>query len=107
MAVETSGAISSEIFSQMSRKLEEMQTSLNSKILDAFNAVIERKVLPSIKIAVKTQNSDKVQIWTFGQMDCIQVIPARFVLSMTFSQIDCIQKTSATWLRMFKIIFPG
>ena len=37
MTVETNRAISSEISSQMSRKLEEMQTSLNSHILDAIN----------------------------------------------------------------------
>ena len=43
----------------MSRKHEKMQTSLKSHILQAINAVIERKVLPSIKNAVKTQNSAK------------------------------------------------
>ena len=48
-----------EISSQISRKLEEMQTSLNSHILDAINAVIEREVLPGIKNAVKTHNSAK------------------------------------------------
>ena len=59
LTVETSRAISSEVSSQMSRKLEETQTSLSSHILDAINAVIGRKVLPRIKIAVKTQNSAK------------------------------------------------
>ena len=59
MTGETSRAINSKISSQMSRKLEEVQTSLNSQILDAINAVIERKVLPSIKIAVKTENPAK------------------------------------------------
>ena len=59
MTVETSRAISSEISSQKSRKLEEMQTSLNSHILDAINAVIDRNVLPSIKNAFKTQSSAK------------------------------------------------
>ena len=59
MTVETSRAISSEISLQMSRKLEEMQTNLNSHILDAINAVIEGKVLPSIKNAVKIENSVK------------------------------------------------
>ena len=57
LTVETSRAISSEISSQMSRKLEEIQTNLNSQILDAINSAIEDKVLPSIKIAVKSQNS--------------------------------------------------
>ena len=59
MTVETSRAIISDISSQMSRKLEEMQTNLNSHILDTINTVIERKVLPSIKNAVKNQNSAK------------------------------------------------
>ena len=37
MTVETSRAISSEISSQMSRKIEEMQTGLNSQIFDVIN----------------------------------------------------------------------
>ena len=57
MTVETCRAINSEISSQMSRKFEEMQTSLNSHILDAINTVIENRVLPSIINAVKSQYS--------------------------------------------------
>ena len=57
MTVESSRGISSAISSQMSKKLEEMQTNLNYHILDAINAVIEGKVLPSIKNGVKIQNS--------------------------------------------------
>ena len=59
LTVETSRAISSEISSQMSKKLEEIQANLKSQILDVINSAIEDKVLPSIKIAVKSQNSDK------------------------------------------------
>ena len=59
LTVETSRAISSEISSQMSKKFEEIQTNLNSQILDVNNAAIETKVLPSIKNAVKSQNSAK------------------------------------------------
>ena len=59
LTVETSRAISSEISSQMSKKLEEKQANLNSQILDIINSAIEDKVLPSIKIAVKPQNSAK------------------------------------------------
>ena len=59
LTVETSRAISSEISSQMSKKLEEIQANLNSQILDVINSAIEDKVLPSIKIAVKSQNSAK------------------------------------------------
>ena len=59
LTVETSRAISSEISSQMSRKFEEMQTSLNSQILEVINTAIDTRVLPSIKNAVKRQNSAK------------------------------------------------
>ena len=54
LTVETSRAINSEISSQMSEKFEEIQTNLNSQILDVNNAAIETKVLPSIKNAVKS-----------------------------------------------------
>ena len=53
----TSKAISSEISSQMSRKFEEMQTSLNSHTLDTINTAIEKRVLPGVKNAVKKQSS--------------------------------------------------
>ena len=59
LTIETSRAISSEISSQMSRKFQEMQTSLNSQILDVINTAIDTRVLPSIKNAVKRQNSAK------------------------------------------------
>ena len=59
LTVETSRAISSEVSSQVSRKFEEMQTSLNSHILDVINTAIEKSMLPSIKIAVGGQNSAK------------------------------------------------
>ena len=60
LTIETSRAISSEISSQMSRKFQEMQTSLNSQILDVINTAIDTRVLPSIKNAVKTQNLAKI-----------------------------------------------
>ena len=60
LTVETSRAISSEISTQMSKKFEELQTNLNSQILDVINAAIENKVLPGIKNAVKTQSSAKI-----------------------------------------------
>ena len=59
MTVETSRAISSEVSSQMSRKFEEMQSSLNSQILDVINYAIDTRVLPSIQNAVRGQNSAK------------------------------------------------
>ena len=57
LTVETSRAISSEISSQMSKRLEEMQSSLNSQILEVINTAIETRVLPSIKNVVGRQNS--------------------------------------------------
>ena len=59
LTVATSGATISEISTEMSRKFEEMQTNLNSQILDVINAAIENKVLPGIRNAVKTQSSAK------------------------------------------------
>ena len=59
LTVETRRAISSEISSQMSRKFEEMQSSLNSQILDVINTSIDTRVLPSNKNAVRRQNSAK------------------------------------------------
>ena len=59
LTVETSRAISSENSSQMSRKFQEMQTSLNSQILDVINTAIDTRVLSSIKNAVRRQNSAK------------------------------------------------
>ena len=59
LTVETSRAISSEVASQMSRKFEEMQSSLNSQILDVINTAIDTRVLPSIKNAVRRQASAK------------------------------------------------
>ena len=58
ITVETSRAISS---SQMSKRFGEVQTNLNSQILDVINAAIETKLLLSIKNAVKErQNSAKI-----------------------------------------------
>ena len=59
LTLETSRAISSEISSQMWRKFQEMQTSLKSQILDVINTAIDTRVLPSIKNAVRRQNSAK------------------------------------------------
>ena len=59
LTIETSRVISSEISSQMSRKFQEMQTSLSSQILDVINTAIDTRVLPSNKNAVRRQNSAK------------------------------------------------
>ena len=57
ITAETSRAKNSEISSQMSRKLEEMRSDLNSHILNAIDAAIEEKVIPSIRNALESQNS--------------------------------------------------
>ena len=59
LTVETSKVISSEISSQVSRKFEELQSSLNPQILDVINTAIDTRVLPNIKNAVRRQNSAK------------------------------------------------
>ena len=105
LTVETSKAISSEISSQMSRKYEEMQSCSNSQILDVINAAIETRVLPSIKNVVERQNSAKIRIWTFGQMDCIIAMRPRKFFRRTFGQIDIIQKMQVSQLRMFRMSF--
>ena len=43
----------------MSRKLEEMESDLNSYILNVIDSAIEEKVIPSIRSALGSQNSAK------------------------------------------------
>ena len=66
LTVETSKAISSEISSQISRKFEELQSSLNSQILDVLNTAIDTRVLPSIKNAV--QETELSKKYKFGPL---------------------------------------
>ena len=56
ITAETSRAINSELSSQMFRKLD-MKSDLKSHILNAIDSAIEVKVIPSIKNALKSQNS--------------------------------------------------
>ena len=49
---ETKRMINSEISSQMSRKLEEIKSDLNSRIMELINSAIEGKILSSIENAV-------------------------------------------------------
>ena len=107
LTVETSRAISSEVSSQMSRKLAEMTCDLNTRILDAINTAIENRVLPSIRNAVGSQNSaKKKQIWTFGQMDRIRVILVKYIPRGTVGQMDSIRKMLAKWPMMLRQISP-
>ena len=62
LTVQTSGAISSETSTQMSKKFEEMQPNLNSNILDVINAAIENNELPGIKTLLKPSLLLKIRI---------------------------------------------
>ena len=55
IAVETTRLINEEISNQMSRKLNEIKTSLNSQIQDAISAAIASTVLPSIQNTLEMQ----------------------------------------------------
>ena len=50
LTVETSKAISSEISTQMSKKFEEMQSSLNSQILDVITLRLRPRCYPASKM---------------------------------------------------------
>ena len=55
IAIETTMLINEEISNQMSRKLNEIKTSLNSQIQDAITAAITSTVLPSIQNTLEMQ----------------------------------------------------
>ena len=55
ITIETSRLISEEISNQMSRKLNEIKTGLNSQIKDAITAAIISTVLPSIQNTLEMQ----------------------------------------------------
>ena len=50
--LENSGILSEELSSQMTRKLEEITTSLNSHILQANDAAISEKVIPQLQLSL-------------------------------------------------------
>ena len=88
LTIKTSRAISSEISSQMSRNLEEMTCDLNTRILDAINTAIEKRVLPSIEMLSEAKIQLEAQNLTFGQMDSIRVIFVKYIPRGTFGQMD-------------------
>ena len=55
--------INSEILSQMSRKLVEMESELNSHILEVLNTAIEEKILPSIENARASNKEGRETKW--------------------------------------------
>ena len=55
MTIETTRISSEKISNQMSRKLNEIKSSLNSYIQDAITTTVAEKVLPSIQSTLNTQ----------------------------------------------------
>ena len=55
IAIETTRLINEKIFNQISRKLDEVKTSLNSQIQEAISAAIRSTVLPSIQNTLEMQ----------------------------------------------------
>ena len=55
ITIETTRMISEEIYNQMSRKLNEIKTSLNFQIQDAISNAITKKILPSIQNTLEAQ----------------------------------------------------
>ena len=55
LTIETTRMISEEISNQMSRKLNEIKTSMNYQIQNAINHAITEKVLPSIQNTLERQ----------------------------------------------------
>ena len=60
---ETNRMINSEISSQMSRNLEEVKSNLNYLISIVINSAIEEKNLPTIEIAVASNEAAKNTKW--------------------------------------------
>ena len=65
ITVETSRMINSEISndSQMSRRIEEMKSDLNSQILEVINSAIEERILPSIENVIMSNREAKNTKW--------------------------------------------
>ena len=55
ISIETTGLINEEIFNQMSRRLNEIKTSLNSQVQDAITSAITSTVVPSIQNTLEKQ----------------------------------------------------
>ena len=63
ITVETSRMINSEILSQMSMKIEEMKSNLNSHVLEVINSAIEERILPSIENVITSNREAKSTKW--------------------------------------------
>ena len=62
MTIETSRMIHEEISNQMTRKLNEIKTNLNSQIQDAITTATAEKVLPSIQNTLSMQGRENFTV---------------------------------------------
>ena len=71
ITIETARLINNEITSQMTRKLDEIRSDLNSQILEGINSAITEKVLPSIQNVLGVQNpeSDAIRDSQSGRLN--------------------------------------
>ena len=58
ITIETARLINNEITSQVTRKLDEIISDLNTQISEVINSAISEKVLPSIQNVLGVQNSE-------------------------------------------------
>ena len=64
--IETTRLINEEFSDQMTRKLNEIKTSLNSRIQDVVTAAITHTVLPSIQNTLDMQGEQILPWWIKG-----------------------------------------
>ena len=68
ITIETTRMISEQISNQMSRKLNEIKTSLNFQIQDTFSNAITEKIVPSIQNTLGYRGEEITPWWTKGPM---------------------------------------
>ena len=63
--------MNNEITSQVTKKLDEMRSDLNTQLLEVINSAISEKVLPSIQNVLGVQNSesDAIRDPQFGRLN--------------------------------------
>ena len=71
ITIETARLINNEITSQVTRKLDEIRSDLNTQILEVINSANTEKVLPSIQNVLGVQNpeSDAIRDPRSGRLD--------------------------------------
>ena len=79
ITAETSRAINSDISLQISRKLEEIKSYLNSYILEVINSAIEERCYQASKLHCEVGKRLQAQNESFGQMDYVQAKLAKWL----------------------------